>query len=192
MRIKNLEACALPRWEICQRNPVVGAGLENVTKQSLELSIARQRLRGTVRLNEPSSRLPDIRVDLHLPHKTVLFSVDCKHWTATQARGGRIYLSREFYGSQRGEPTLRRFLEDTTRFLFIAFELPIVDKKTGKHYRRLFFVPGGWLWEQFRHLTGVPAIKLTDWPSFGKDGGRLYNIDLYQLIDMVDNWRGTA
>lgn len=185
--VQRLESCHLDRWQICIRNPIVGARLETIVKQSLEHSIAKQHLRGTVRLTQNRRENPDILVDLCERHH---LAVDCRHWTATKHRHGKIYLSREFYGTQRrGKPSLNEFLEDRSRLLLIVFELLMVDTSTGKRHRKLFFVPGWWLDQQFKQQPGISIDLIASaWPSFGKNRKLRYEIDVWKLVEMADEW----
>ena len=179
--VEKIECCHLPQREICRRNPWVGVRTKIAVKQSLEHAIARQHLRGTIRLNDPKEKriTPDIFLECCGRH----LSIDVKRWTATYARHERLYLSREFYGTARGEDSLTTFLKDAKRFLLVAFEFTIFGE------RRLVFVPGGWLQHEYELSAeiGINVDRLVEsWPSFGKEGTRLYNIDVWKLIEIAD------
>ena len=175
--VEKIQCCHLSQWQICNLNPSTGANTEVVVKKSIESAMTRQHLRGTVQLNDPTEKRtkPDIYIEACGRH----LSFDVRHGTSTQARAGRIYESREFYEYVRGESSLTTFLKDTHRFLFLAFELAIIDS-TGDRQRRLFCVPGLWLQDQFDHRTGVMIDEVAEaWPSYGKNQSLLYDIDTY-------------
>lgn len=183
-RVARIEECYLPQWQICNLNPSMGARLEVTVKKSIEAAIIREGLRGEVSLSDSTQKRyqPDIIVDVTGPGQAAHFSVDCRHWTGTSARYGRIYLSREFYATARGGPTLDIFLEDDSRTLFVAFELAIVDSR-GHRERRLFLPTGRWLRDQFDTMTGVPIDNIPEsWPGFRKRADLLYDIDIRTLI----------
>lgn len=185
-KVARIKACHLPQWRVCLRNPAVGIRTEVAVKQSIEQSIARQHLRGTVRLHESQEKCD--RPDIYVECSGRSLSIDCKHYTATAARHGRVYAVREFYGYQRGEDTLTNFLRDEQRFLFIAFELMMSDGR-GREERRLVVVPGKWLKSRFDASNeGISIDLIADlWPSFGKEGTRLYNIDLWKLFEIAEH-----
>lgn len=185
--VERVEACPLSQWQVCHLNPRIGIRTEITVKQSLEQSIARQGMRGTVRLNEGNEKRfrPDIYLDCDARH----LSIDCRHWTATASRHGRIYHSREFYQTQRGESTLDTYLKDGERSLVVAFELMMTDGR-GHKERQVFFIPGLWLKQQFERSTeiGIDIDNLVElWPAFRKEGSRLYNIDLWKLFEIAEN-----
>ena len=182
--VEKIQRCHLSQWQICDKNPRIGVRTEITVKKSIEAAITRQHLRGTVRLIDQTEKrqLPDILATVCGRH----LSFDIRHWTATRARGGRIYVSREFYATSRGESSLATYLQDTTRFLYVAFELAVIDS-SGNRERRLFCVPGKWLQEQFARRTGISIDEIADlWPSFGKNRSLLYDIDLWKLIEIAE------
>ena len=182
--VEKIQRCHLTQWQICDKNPRIGVRTEITVKKSIEAAITRQHLRGTVRLIDQTEKrqLPDILATVCGRH----LSFDIRHWTATRARGGRIYVSREFYATSRGESSLATYLQDTTRFLYVAFELAVIDS-SGNRERRLFCVPGKWLQEQFARRTGISIDEIADlWPSFGKNRSLLYDIDLWKLIEIAE------
>lgn len=190
--VEKIERCHLTRRQICDINPRTGAKTEIVVKQSLEHSIARQHLRGTIRLTDPKDkrRAPDLFLSVCGRD----LSVDVRHWTATRARYEKIYLKREFYGTARGEDTLTTFLQDAKRFLYVAFELAMLDSR-GSRERKIVFVPGIWLQHEFVLSSdiGLPIDNVVDaWSSltFGKAGTRLYDIDVWRLIEVADIYQG--
>jgi hypothetical protein len=186
--VEKIQRCHLSQWRICDINPRIGANTEVVVKKSIEASMTRQHLRGTVRLNDPREKRtkPDIYIEACGRH----LSFDVRHWTSTQARAGRVYKSREFYEYARGESSLTTFLKDTKRFLYIVFELAVIDS-SGNRERRLFCVPGLWLQDQFDHSIGVKIDYVAEaWPSYGKNQSLLYDIDLWKLIEIADNYQG--
>ena len=190
--VEKIQRCHLSQRQLCLINPRTGAKTEIVVKQSLEHSIARQHLRGTIRLTDPidKRRAPDLFLSVCGRD----LSIDVRHWTATQARRERVYLSREFYGTARGEDTLTTFLKDAKRFLYVAFELAMLDSR-GNRERKIVFVPGIWLHHEFVLSSdiGLPIDDVVDaWSSltFGKAGTRLYNIDIWRLIEVADTYQG--
>jgi len=190
--VEKIQRCHLSQRQICDLNPRIGARTEIVVKQSLEHSIARQHLRGTIRLTDPKDkrRAPDLFLSVCGRD----LSVDVRHWTATQARHEKLYLKREFYGTTRGEDTLTTFLRDAKRFLYVAFELAMIDSR-GNRERKLVFVPGAWLHHEFSLSSevGLSVDHIVDaWASltFGKAGTRLYNIDIWRLIEVADTYQG--
>jgi len=185
--VEKIEHCHLSQWLICNLNPSTGRSTELVVKKSIEAAMIGAAMRGTVRLNdEARGRLPDIYADICGRH----LSFDCRHWTDTAARGGKVYLSREFYGTARGRPSLTTFLKDSSRFLFVAFELAVIDP-TGHRERRLFCIPGPWLQYQFERSTGVKICDLAEaWLSFGKNQSLLYDLDMWKLIEIADEYHG--
>ncbi len=79
-----------------------------------------------------------------------------------------------------------QFLQDSKRFLYVAFELAMIDSR-GNRERKLVFVPGAWLHHEFSLSSevGLSVDHIVDaWASltFGKAGTRLYNIDIWRLI----------
>lgn len=185
--VARIDACPLPQWRVCHRNPVIGVKTEIAVKQSFDQSLARQHLRGTVRLHEGKEKRD--KPDIYIECCGRSLSADCKHYTATVARHGRIYSIREFYGHQRGEDTLTTFLRDEKRFLFVAFELMMTDGR-GHKARRLVMVPGKWLKARFEGSTeaGISIDLIADlWPSYGKNGKRLYDIDIWELIEISEH-----
>ncbi len=60
--VEKIQRCHLSQRQLCLINPRTGAKTEIVVKQSLEHSIARQHLRGTIRLTDPidKRRAPDL------------------------------------------------------------------------------------------------------------------------------------
>jgi hypothetical protein len=190
--VEKIERCHLSRRQICHINPRMGVKTEIKVKQSIEQSIIRQHMRGTIRLNDQTDKRtkPDIHLDCCGRH----LSVDTRYWTSTSARHERLYLSREFYGSQRGTDSLTTFLQDDKRFLFIAFEFAMIDPD-GNRERKLIFVPGIWLHREFvlSPDTGLPVDNIIGaWSSltFGKEKTRLYDIDMWRLIEVADTYQG--
>lgn len=184
--VKKIENCSLSQQQVCSRNPLIGIRTEITVKQSIEHSIIKQSMRGVVRLHEGDEKRdkPDIFADVAGRH----LSIDVKRYTNTWARRGRIYLDREFYGHHRGEDTLTTFLRDSKRFLFIAFELKIAHE--GSDERRLIFVPGKWLKREFERSAeiGIDINYIVErWESFGKNHTRLYDIDIWKLIEISEN-----
>ena len=182
--VEKIQRCHLSQWQVCNKNPLIGVRAEITVKKSIEASIIRQHLRGTVRLIDQTEKrlLPDILATVCGRH----LGFDIRHWTATRARGGRIYPSREFYEYARGESSLTTYLQDTQRFLYVGFELAVIDP-SGNRERRLFCVPGVWLQAQFAIRTGISIDEIADlWPSFGKNRSLLYDIDLWKLIEIAD------
>ena len=190
--VEKIQRCHLSQRQLCLINPRIGVRTELAVKQSIEHSIARQHLRGTIRLTDPidKRRAPDLFLSVCGRD----LSIDVRHWTATQARRERVYLSREFYGTARGADTLTTFLQDSKRFLYVAFELAMIDSR-GNRERKLVFVPGAWLQHEFALSSevGLPVDNIVDaWSdlTFGKAGTRLYNIDMWQLIEVADTYQG--
>jgi hypothetical protein len=182
--VEKIQHCHLSQWQICNKNPLIGVRAEIAVKKSIDASIIRQHLRGTVRLIDQTEKrlLPDILATICGRH----LGFDIRHWTATLARGGRIYPSREFYETARGESSLTTYLRDTQRFLYVGFELAVIDP-SGNRERRLFCVPGVWLQAQFAIRTGISIDEIADlWPSFEKNRSLLYDIDLWKLIEIAD------
>lgn len=190
--IEKIKRCPLPQTEICYLNPIIGSRTEVTVKQSIERSIIRQHLRGTVRLTEKRDKrtLPDILVDIIGGPR---LSFDIKHWTDTRARGGRTYLSRESYGSQRrGPDSLTTYLSDSSRFLFVCYECAITDSQ-GHRERRLSCVPGRWLKNEYDRSTerGLWTAQIIEpWPSYGKGPDLRYDIDIIELIGIADSFEG--
>jgi hypothetical protein len=187
--VEKIRRCRLSQWQICNLNPSTGRKTELLVKQSLERSLTGQGLTGTVRLNDAKEKR--IKPDIYLDTCGRNLSFDCRYWTGTQARSGKIYASRELYGTQRGEPSLAVYLKDTRRFLFLAFELAIVDS-TGHRERRLFCIPGLWLQDQFNHQTGIQIedIASAAWPGFSKGPDLMYNVDVLGLIEITEDYQG--
>lgn len=184
-QVQRIDECYLPQWMICHMNPTIGVNLEATVKKSIEAAIIRDRLRGTVRLSDASQKRyqPDILVDVTGPGLAAHFAIDCRRWTGTRKRSGRIYRSREFYGTQRGRASLDQYLEDKRRTLFVAFELAFVDG-TGRRERRLFLPTGTWLRDQFDTQTGVSIDDIpAAWPGFSKRPDLLYDIPVKALLD---------
>lgn len=183
--VEKIQRCHLSQWQICHINPTKGRNTEILVKQSIERSLIGQGLTGTVHLNDESEKR--IRPDIYLDTCGRSLSFDCRHWTGTQARSGKIYQSRELYGTQRGQPSIEVYLQDTRRFLFLAFELAVVDS-TGHRERRLFCIPGLWLQDQFNHQTGIKIDEIAEsaWPGFSKGTDLLYNINIGNLIETAD------
>jgi len=188
--VEKIQRCHLSQWQICNLNPSTGRKTELLVKQSLERSLIGQGLIGTVHLNDSTEKRT--KPDIYLNTCGRSLSLDCRHWTGTKSRRGKVYPTRELYGYARGEPSLVTYLQDTRRFLFMAWELTIVDTATGHKERRLFCVPGLWLQDQFNHLTGMPIedIASAAWPGFSKGSDLLYDIDILGLIDTADNYQG--
>jgi hypothetical protein len=186
--VEKIKRCRLTQWEICNKNPSTGRNFEILLKRSLETSLTSQGLTGTCRMNDEKEKR--VKPDIYLDTCGRYLSFDCRHWTATEARAGRIYQSREFYQSARGEPSLAVYLRDTRRTLFVAFELKIVDSQ-GNRERRLFLPPGQWLQDRFDRDTGIKIDEITEsWPSYGKGPDLLYDIDVCGLIDIADSFGG--
>ena len=187
-RVEKIKRCRLTQWEICNKNPSTGRNFETLLKRSLETSLISQGLTGTSRLNDEIEKRikPDIYLDTCGRH----LSFDCRHWTATESRAGRIYQSREFYQSARGEPSLAVYLRDNSRTLFVAFELKVVDTQ-GNRGRRLYLPPGQWLQDRFSVSTGIKIDEITEaWPAYSKGADLLYDIDLNRLIEIADSYHG--
>ena len=187
-RVEKIKHCHLTQWEICNKNPSTGRNFEILLKRSLETSLTSQGLTGTCRLNDVSEKRikPDIYLDTCGRH----LSLDGRHWTNTKSRAGRIYESRELYRSARGESSLATYLKDNRRTLFVAFELKVVDTQ-GNRERRLYLPPGQWLQDRFDVSTGVKIDEITEtWPAYNKGADLLYDIDVYQLIEIADSYQG--
>lgn len=184
--VEKIKRCHLSQWQICNLNPSVGRRTELVVKQSLERSLIRQGLTGTLRLNDEAEKRS--KPDIYLDVSGQSLSIDCRRWTNTAARSGKIYESREMYGTARGEPSIAIYMQDTRRFLFLAFELAVIDP-TGKRERRLFCVPGLWLQDQFAAKTGIPIEEVVEaaWPGFSKGPDMLFDIDVCGLIDIANS-----
>lgn len=172
------------RW-ICNINPRTGRGFEKTVKRSIEQSLAKQGMTGTLRLNNERQkrRLPDLFLDVAGRE----LSIDCRYWTRTEARSDRIFLSREFYGSTRYEPSLLTHLQDS-RFHFIAWSLSVTGPK-GNNRRLLFFAPGLWIWDQFKRSPGIKIDLIAEtWPGYRKTQDLLYDIDILKLIQTADTY----
>lgn len=183
--VEKIKRCRLTQWEICHKNPSTGRNFETLLKRSLETSITSQELAGTCWLNDVSEKR--IKPDIYLNTCGRSLSFDCRHWTRTESRAGRIYQSREFYQTARGEPSLAVYLRDNSHVLFVAFELKIVDSQ-GNRERRLFLPPGQWLKDRFDRDTGIKIDEITEaWPSYGKGPDLLYDIDILSLIEIADS-----
>ena len=187
--VEKIQRCHLSQWQICNLNPSTGRRTELLVKQSLERSLISQGLTGTVRLTDSAEKRT--KPDIYLDTCGRSLSLDCRHWTGTESRRGKVYPTRELYGYARGEPSLVTYLQDTRRFLFMAWELTIVDTATGHRERRLFCVPGLWLQDQFNYRTGIPIedIASAAWPGFSKGPDLLYDIDVLGLIETADTYR---
>jgi hypothetical protein len=185
--VEKIQRCHLSQLQICNLNPSTGRRTELIVKQSLERSLTGQGLAGTVHLNDEKDKR--IKPDIYLDTCGRSLSVDCRHWTGTESRRGKVYESRELYGTQRGQPSIEVYLQDTRRFLFLAFELAIVDS-TGHRERRLFCIPGLWLQDRFAAKTGIPIDEIVEsaWPGFSKGKNLLYDIDVLGLIETADSY----
>lgn len=184
--VERIQRCHLSQWQICHINPTKGRNTEILVKQSLERSLIAQGLTGTVCLND--TREKRTKPDIYLDSCGRSLSLDCRHWTGTESRHGKVYPTRELYGYARGVPSLVTYLQDTRRFLFMAWELAIIDTADGHTERRLFCVPGLWLQDQFNHQTGISIEDIAGaaWPGFSKGKDLLYQINVCGLIETAD------
>lgn len=185
-----LKVCNLPQWKVCNLNPLNGRSFEKIVKRSIEQSLDRQGIIGTVRLNNEREKahLPDIFLDVAGRR----LSVDCRYWTRTEHRSGRIYLSREFYGSTRFEPSLLSHLQDS-RIHFVSWSLSVTDP-WGHKKRLLFFVPGKWILDQFKRHPGIKIDSIAEaWVGYGKAQDLLYyDIDILGLLQAADTYHGVV
>jgi len=173
------------RW-ICNINPRTGRGFEKTVKRSLEQSLAKQGMTGTLRLNNERQkrRLPDLFLDVAGRE----LSIDCRYWTRTEARSDRIFLSREFYGSTRFEPSIISHVQDGGRFHFVGWSLSVVGPR-GHNHRSLFLVPGLWILQQFQNRPGIRIDTIAEtWPGYRKTQDLLYDIDILNLIQTADTY----
>lgn len=178
--------CNLPQWRVCNLNPRNGRSFEKIVKKSIEQSLVRQGIIGTVRLNSEREkrRLPDIFLDVAGRR----ISCDCRYWTRTESRNGRIYLSREFYGSTRFEPSIISHVQDGDRFHFVGWSLSVTGTK-GHNRRLLFLVPGKWILDQFKNRPGIRIDTIAEtWPGYQKNRELLYDIDILKLIQTADSY----
>jgi hypothetical protein len=191
--VEKISRCHLSQWEICNKNPLLGVALETRVKKSLEASMVRQHLRGTVRLADTNEKRyqADIHLSVSCPDCHADLAIDCKRETCTDAKGNAVYESREFYETARGQSSLTRYLKNTDRFLFIAFEYALSDSEDNRE-RRLFFTPGKWLRSRFDENVGIQHndIVSTWWPGCSKRPDLLYDIDILGLIAIADSYQG--
>lgn len=191
--VEKISHCRYTKTTLCHINPIMGRNCEILVKRSLESSMIRQHLSGTIHLNDSAQKRlhPDIYMDVTSPGYAAHIGMDVKRWTRTEPRGGKVYESRECYGSQRAESSIATYLQDSSRFLYVAFELAIIDSQ-GNRERRLFCVPGAWLKSEFDQRTGVDIedIASAAWPGFAKGRDLLYQIDVCGLIEAANYHQG--
>jgi len=70
----------------------------------------------------------------------------------------------------------------------------MIDSR-GNRERKLVFVPGAWLQHEFSLSSevGLAVDHIVDaWASlaFGRPETRLYNIDIWRLIEVADTYQG--
>jgi hypothetical protein len=173
---------------IGRMNPTNGWRFEHLLTDSLNYSFVKFGVDGQARWHKIKT-YPDIDIDLSGAQG---IAVDCRTWTATPARGGKLYYTREMYATaydQSGRSGSRLelvsdYAESNGRLGLMAIEFKVVNG-SGYSEPRSYLIPFSDLEQAFRKGAGVDVETLLSYPSFGKDLRGKYAIDPSALIDIA-------